>query len=104
MSYLKRLPLDGLKIDQSFISDLGDYGNDCPITRAIIVLAHELGLTVVAEGVSNRETLHRLRRLNCDEAQGNYIGRPLSAREFTAFMESWESKTRKPEKLEAALS
>ncbi|MGI9276335.1 MAG: putative bifunctional diguanylate cyclase/phosphodiesterase [Endozoicomonas sp.] len=103
LSYLKNLPLDVLKIDRSFITGLMD-SDDCPIIRAMIAMAHELELIVVAEGVSDRGTLHRLRRFNCDEAQGNYIGQPLPAIEFIALLESWKSRTRKQERSEPTLS
>jgi EAL domain-containing protein (putative c-di-GMP-specific phosphodiesterase class I) len=70
MSYLQRFPIDELKIDRSFIRDLDFNPNDVSIVRAIISLAHELGLEVVAEGVESAEQLALLKRLGCDQYQG----------------------------------
>ena len=70
MSYLQRFPIDELKIDRSFIRDLDFNPNDVSIVRAIISLAHELGLKVVAEGVETAEQLALLKRLGCDQYQG----------------------------------
>jgi diguanylate cyclase (GGDEF)-like protein/PAS domain S-box-containing protein len=79
LSYLKRMPVDSLKIDQSFVSDLGNSPNDAAIVAATIDLAHALGLNVVAEGVENANQLVRLRQLGCDLAQGFHLCRPLGA-------------------------
>jgi diguanylate cyclase (GGDEF)-like protein len=70
MSYLQRFPIDELKIDRSFIRDLDFNPNDVSIVRAIISLAHELGLKVVAEGVESAEQLALLKRMGCDQYQG----------------------------------
>jgi diguanylate cyclase len=70
MSYLQRFPIDELKIDRSFIRDLDFNPNDVSIVRAIISLAHELGLKVVAEGVETAEQLAVLHRMGCDQYQG----------------------------------
>jgi EAL domain-containing protein (putative c-di-GMP-specific phosphodiesterase class I) len=70
MSYLRRFPIDKLKIDRSFISDLTTNSADSSIVQAIISLAHSLGLKVVAEGVETGEQLERLRELGCDQYQG----------------------------------
>jgi diguanylate cyclase len=70
MSYLQRFPIDELKIDRSFIRDLDFNPNDVSIVRAIISLAHELGLKVVAEGVETAEQLALLKRMGCDQYQG----------------------------------
>jgi diguanylate cyclase (GGDEF)-like protein len=70
MSYLQRFPIDELKIDRSFIRDLDFNPNDVSIVRAIISLAHELGLKVVAEGVETVEQLALLKRMGCDQYQG----------------------------------
>jgi EAL domain-containing protein (putative c-di-GMP-specific phosphodiesterase class I) len=79
LSYLKRLPVDQLKIDRSFAAGLTP-GDDA-IVRFTIDLAHNLGLTVVAEGVESAATWDRLRQLGCDAAQGGFIALPASAAE-----------------------
>ena len=77
LAYLKRFPLDALKINRTFVRDLPHDSDDAAITRAVINLAHSLNLTVVAEGVENLEQLCELKRLGCDEIQGYYVDRPL---------------------------
>jgi EAL domain-containing protein (putative c-di-GMP-specific phosphodiesterase class I) len=72
MSYLRKLPLDKLKIDRSFVSDLTTNADATSIVKAIILLAHSLRLKVVAEGVETAEQLEELRRLGCDQYQGYY--------------------------------
>jgi diguanylate cyclase len=83
LSYLKRLPVSSVKIDRSFIADLeGDTG-DCEIVRAIISLAHTMGLSVTAEGVETRAQLHILETMGSDHAQGYVLGRPAAAAPLT---------------------
>jgi diguanylate cyclase (GGDEF)-like protein len=77
LAYLKRLPVDKLKIDQSFIRQLGDGGKEEAIVRAIIQLGHTLQLTVTAEGVESPQQLDFLTSHGCNEAQGFLLGRPL---------------------------
>jgi diguanylate cyclase (GGDEF)-like protein len=76
LGYLKRLPVDELKIDKSFVQDLDADEDDLAIVRSTIRLGHELGLHVTAEGVENAQAFSLLRDLGCDVAQGYYIGRP----------------------------
>jgi EAL domain-containing protein (putative c-di-GMP-specific phosphodiesterase class I)/CHASE2 domain-containing sensor protein len=81
LSYLKSLPLDELKIDKSFVTSLCMNANDRVMVRSTIKMAHELGLSVVAEGVENVETMELLKQLKCDYVQGYAIGKaqPISA-------------------------
>ena len=76
MAYLKRFPIDALKIDQTFIRGVPGDTNDAAITEASIVLAHKLGLEVIAEGVENEAHMAFLRAHDCDVAQGFLVGRP----------------------------
>jgi EAL domain-containing protein (putative c-di-GMP-specific phosphodiesterase class I) len=89
LSYLKRLPVSGMKIDQSFIVEMAKH--DDVIVRSTIDLAHNLGLQVVAEGVETREIWNRLIVLGCDAAQGNYISGPLQPGRFAEWASEWES-------------
>jgi EAL domain-containing protein (putative c-di-GMP-specific phosphodiesterase class I) len=77
LSYLKRLPLDEVKIDRSFVAGMTDDENDAVIVRSTIDLARNLGLRVVAEGVETAEIMDALRELRCDVAQGYFISRPM---------------------------
>jgi diguanylate cyclase len=76
LSYLRRLPIDKLKIDRSFVRDLAGNDTDESIIRAIVSLAHSVGLQVVAEGVETREQLEHIRSLDCDQWQGYYCCQP----------------------------
>ena len=84
LSYLRRLPIDKLKIDRSFIRDLPTSAMDESIVRAIVSLAHSVGLEVVAEGVETAEQLERVRALDCDQWQGYYCCVPQTAAELAA--------------------
>ncbi len=79
LSYLKRLPIDALKIDQSFVRDLTTDPDDAALVMAIVTLAHNLRLQVVAEGVETEEQLRFLHLLRCDEVQGYLFSKPLAA-------------------------
>ncbi|PKL02586.1 MAG: hypothetical protein CVV55_03675, partial [Synergistetes bacterium HGW-Synergistetes-2] len=88
LNYLKRLPIDVLKIDKSFIDGVLEDPNDAAITRAVVGIARSLGLRVVAEGVETPEQLDFLRRNGCDEIQGYLLSRPLPPDAFEKFGES----------------
>ncbi len=88
LAYLKRFPLDVLKIDRSFIAGLGRDEEDSAIVAAIIQMARTLGLTVVAEGVERPEQLERLRELDCDRVQGRLIAEPMPAADLERLMGS----------------
>ena len=86
LAYLKRFPIDTLKIDRSFIRDLPGDAEDKAITTAIIAMGKSLDLTVVAEGVETRDQLEFLRVPGCDEFQGYYFNTPLPAEQFVQLM------------------
>lgn len=86
LAHLKRLPVQELKIDQSFVRNLDETSEDAVIVRSTIEMSHNLGLKVVAEGVEYEHSLRLLQRWHCDTAQGYLISRPLSAAAFEAWM------------------
>jgi len=88
LAYLKRLAVNKLKIDQSFVRNLADDAEDAAIVRAIIDMAHSLNLLTVAEGVETGAALACLRQYGCDEAQGYFFARPLPGDEFLDFLAS----------------
>ncbi|HSM64707.1 MAG TPA: EAL domain-containing protein [Ilumatobacteraceae bacterium] len=79
LTYLKRFPVEAIKIDRSFVTGLGLESDDTSIVEAVVRLGHSLGLTVVAEGVETPLQLNRLRELGCDKGQGYLFGRPRPA-------------------------
>ena len=86
LSYLKRFPFDKLKIDLSFVRDIMTDPESAAIARAIIAMAHNLNLRAIAEGVETEEQLEYLRLHGCDEIQGYYVSRPVTAREFEVLL------------------
>ncbi len=86
LAHLKRLPVQELKIDQSFVRNLDETSEDAVIVRSTIEMSHNLGLKVVAEGVEYEHSLRLLERWHCDTAQGYLISRPLSAAAFEAWI------------------
>nr|WP_288499898.1 EAL domain-containing protein [uncultured Pseudomonas sp.] len=87
LAQLKRMPVQELKIDQSFIRDLDDTSEDAVIVRSTIEMSHSLGLKVVAEGVELQRSLDLLDRWQCDSVQGYLISRPLAPQAFEAWMQ-----------------
>ena len=100
LAYLKKLPVNAVKIDKSFVMHMTADQNDAQIVRSTIDLAHNLGLKVIAEGVENREVWDRLLALGCDQAQGYYMSRPLPAAEMAKwfFDSPWGLAKSKPQK------
>ncbi len=86
LAYLQRLPVNELKIDKAFVMAMEKEAGAATIVRSTIELAHNLGLTVVAEGVEDAAILDHLRRLHCDDAQGYHLGRPMPAAQLGAWL------------------
>ncbi|TLY89875.1 MAG: EAL domain-containing protein [Gammaproteobacteria bacterium] len=93
MSYLRRFPIDKLKIDRGFIAELISRADDASIVRAIVSLAHSLRLKVVAEGVETSEQLNVLRSLGCDQYQGFCFSPAVPAAQFAALLRESQQKT-----------
>lgn len=91
LAYLKRFPLDALKIDRVFIKDITSNHEDAAITRAVIVLAHELGLKVIAEGVETVDQLELLVTYGCDQMQGYLFSKPVISDECAAMVKASRS-------------
>ena len=86
LAYLKRLPVDELKIDKSFVMEMEENENDAVIVKSTIDLAHNLGLRVTAEGVETRGAWDTLSMLGCDQSQGYFMGRPMPAERLDAWL------------------
>ncbi|MGQ0442610.1 MAG: bifunctional diguanylate cyclase/phosphodiesterase [Methylophilaceae bacterium] len=86
LSYLKRYDIDYIKIDQSFVRNIGAGSNDMGLCEAIILMAHKLGMKVIAEGVETRAQLMLLAEAGCDYAQGYFFSKPVSDKEFEKFI------------------
>lgn len=78
LAYLKRFPIDKLKIDRSFVHNMTHENSDAAITKTIITLGHSLGLKLIAEGVENHDQLSMLKEFGCEEIQGSLFSKPLS--------------------------
>nr|MBA2723434.1 EAL domain-containing protein [Methylibium sp.] len=89
LAYLKRLPVDELKIDKSFVLNMESDLDDAKIVRSVIDLAHNLGLSVVAEGVETAKAWKMLQALGCDEAQGYLVAKPMPVEVFAQWMQQW---------------
>jgi EAL domain-containing protein (putative c-di-GMP-specific phosphodiesterase class I) len=88
LSYLNRLPVDSLKIDRSFLESFGENPSNMLIVKAVISLAHSLGLEVTGEGVESAEQLELLRGMGCDFAQGYHLARPVPSEGIPALLSS----------------
>lgn len=93
LTHLKCCPITTLKIDQSFVSGLAEDARDQTIVRAMIQLAHGLGMEVVAEGVETPAALAQLRQADCDAVQGFLFAKPMPADDFARFVGQWRSST-----------
>ncbi|WP_051341097.1 EAL domain-containing protein [Azospirillum halopraeferens] len=94
LTYLRHLPVQTLKIDQSFVRNLPHDAEDCAIVESVIVLARALGRTVLAEGVESVEQGRRLLHLGCDLAQGYCIARPMPAADLPDWIRTWQADPR----------
>jgi diguanylate cyclase (GGDEF)-like protein len=92
LAYFRDIPTDELKIDRSFINHLGTDKANMNIVSLIIDLAHRFGLTVVAEGVEDQETMSILRDLQCDQIQGYYFSKPLAANDFRRWLHRFDAE------------
>jgi EAL domain-containing protein (putative c-di-GMP-specific phosphodiesterase class I) len=90
LARLRDLPIDKVKIDQSFVAQMDERAHDALIVRSVIALAKSLGLRVVAEGVEREPVWRRLSELGCDVAQGNYLSPPLPPAALIAWVRQWE--------------
>lgn len=92
LSYIAQLPVDELKIDRSFVSNLATDSVSAAIVRSTIELGHNLGLKVVAEGVENVEAMNALKELNCDSVQGFFFSKPVSASKLESWLQEMAHK------------
>jgi len=92
LAYLKRLPVDELKVDKSFVIGMLNNENDSVIVRSTIDLARNLGLEIIAEGVEDIRTLEHLHALGCHTIQGYYISKPIPVAEFESWFGEWNNK------------
>ena len=89
LAYLKRLPVDELKIDKSFVLKMEQDIDDTKIVKSTIDLGHNMGLRVVAEGIENAEVMALLKELGCDQAQGYFISRPMPVANMPEWLNNW---------------
>jgi EAL domain-containing protein (putative c-di-GMP-specific phosphodiesterase class I) len=92
LAYLRRFPISRLKIDKSFVSELPGNVDDAALTSAIVTMAHELRLAVVAEGVETQEQAEYLRGIGCDHLQGYLFSKPVSAADFSRLLKPAKSE------------
>ncbi|MEZ0210353.1 MAG: EAL domain-containing protein [Methylophilus sp.] len=90
LSYLKKFPIDYVKIDRSFVRELETSTEDEALCRAIIMMAHSLGMQVIAEGIESQRQLEILRDMGCDHGQGYYFSKPLQPDDFVTWLHQWQ--------------
>ena len=100
LAYLKKLPVSSIKIDKSFTLNMESDNDSAVIVRAIVDLGHNLGLKVIAEGVETREAKEMLADFGCDDAQGYYFSRPITAPDITRFVRNAPASSAKPSRIE----
>jgi EAL domain-containing protein (putative c-di-GMP-specific phosphodiesterase class I) len=93
LSYLQKFPIHELKIDKSFVIGLHDKSNNYPIVNATIAMAHDLGMTVVAEGVEELHVLKLLEKLGCDHVQGHYFSKSMVYEGLSKWLEDFDMST-----------
>ena len=96
LNYLKRFPIDRIKIDQSFVRDLTSDQDDAAIATAVIAMGRSLELTVIAEGVETEEQLAFLKGHDCDQLQGFLLSKPLTPEAFDRFLDDSREPGRDP--------
>jgi EAL domain-containing protein (putative c-di-GMP-specific phosphodiesterase class I) len=96
LSYLQKFPINELKIDKSFVIGLHDTSSNYPIVNATIAMAHDLGMTVVAEGVEEFHVLKLLEKLGCDHVQGYYFSRPMVYEDLKKWLEGFDFSAYRP--------
>jgi EAL domain-containing protein (putative c-di-GMP-specific phosphodiesterase class I) len=104
VSRLIHLPIDEIKVDQSFILDLPQSDEDRTIVRSSIYIAHQMGVGVVAEGVETEDAWRQLRSMGCERAQGLLIAEPMPAREVPAWLASWNQRARELRSISRGIS
>ena len=92
LAYLKRLPVNELKIDKSFVLTMENDADDTKIVRSTIDLGHNMGLRVVAEGVENLKVMQLLAELGCDQAQGYFMSKPIPVDQIYAWIQTWDQE------------
>lgn len=88
LSHLRQVPVDGVKIDKSFVADLQRDPDDLALTSAIIAMAHALGITVVAEGIEHQAQFELLNERGCDLVQGYWLARPLDSDDLVRLLDA----------------
>ena len=89
LAYLKRLPVDELKIDKSFVISMESDADDAKIVRSTIDLGHNMGLRVVAEGIETEVAWQLLKKMGCDQGQGYFMSRPIAATQLVEWIANW---------------